>query len=218
MQTVNIPALSSFPDTPRMLGATGRRGIWAAVSRTRLTDEAGTDEAGTAVHGESSWGRRARGCPREVGETARPRGSEGAGGDGAAAGVRGSGGDGVVAGSEGAEGDGAAAGVRGSWGRLRGRGVRGSWVRNRETSVSRRGRWRLTAMEKWRNPGAAQVRRTLGRRRLWRNGGGPRNPREAPQVSVMEKWLATGSVRGHRENRRREMGQVEGKLRANVRA
>jgi hypothetical protein len=194
MQTVNIPALSSFPDTPRMLGATGRRGIWAAVSRTRLTDEAGTDEAGTAVHGESSWGRRARGCPREVGETARPRGSEGAGGDGAAA------------------------GVRGSWGRLRGRGVRGSWVRNRETSVSRRGRWRLTAMEKWRNPGAAQVRRTLGRRRLWRNGGGPRNPREAPQVSVMEKWLATGSVRGHRENRRREMGQVEGKLRANVRA
>jgi hypothetical protein len=167
MQTVNIPALSSFPDTPRMLGATGRRGIWAAVSRTRLTDEAGTDEAGTAVHGESSWGRRARGCPREVGETARPRGSEGAGGDGAAAGVRGSGGDGVVAGSEGAEGDGAAAGVRGSWGRLRGRGVRGSWVRNRETSVSRRGRWRLTAMEK-----------------SW-GGAGPTNPGEA---AAMEKW------------------------------
>jgi hypothetical protein len=77
------------------------------------------------------------------------------------------------------------------------------------------------AMEKWRNPGAVQVRRTLGRRRLWRkwrNGGVPRNPREAVQVSVMEKWLAAGSVRGQRENRRRETGQVEGKLRANVRA
>jgi hypothetical protein len=81
------------------------------VSRTRLTDEARTDEAGTAVHGKSSWGRRDRGGLREVGETARPRGSAGAGGDGAAAG------------SEGAGGDGAAAGVRGSWGRQRDYGV-----------------------------------------------------------------------------------------------
>jgi hypothetical protein len=98
--------------------------------------------------------------------------------------------------------------VRGSWGRqqLPRRGDVGEPAREvgREGAGARR-RWgarELGAREvgprearrSWRNPGAAQVRRTL-RRRLWRN---PRNPREAAQVSVMEKWLAAGSMRGHK--------------------
>jgi hypothetical protein len=67
MQTVNIPTLSSFPDTPRMLGATGRRGSWAAVSE----------------------GAGLRFTARVPGETALPRGSEGVGAT-AATGIRGS--------------------------------------------------------------------------------------------------------------------------------
>jgi hypothetical protein len=94
------------------------------------------------VPGETA---RPRGL-RELGETARPRGSEGAG-----ARRRGCGGprelghDGASAGCEGAGGDGS--------------------YRDGETSVSRRGRWRLTAMEK-----------------SW-GGAGPTNPAEA----AMEK-------------------------------
>jgi hypothetical protein len=168
------------------------------------------------VHGESSRGRRDRGGLRELGETTRPRGSEGAGGDDAAAGSEGAGGDGATAGSERAGGDDATAGSEGAGGDgaaagSEGAGGDGSY-RDRETSVSGS---RLTAMEKsWGGAGTTNPGEAAAMEK-WRRS---RNPREAAQVSVMEKWLAAGSVRGQRENRRRETGQVEGKLRANVRA
>jgi hypothetical protein len=121
-------------------------------------------------------------------------------------------------------GDSAAAGVRGSWGRRRGRGGPRELGETAATVTGRR-RWpaREVAahgdgeMEKsWggagpTNPGEAAIMEK------WRNGGGPRNPREAVQVRDGEMgWRRV--LRGQRENRRRETGQVEGKLRANVRA